>query len=59
MEWNFVVTDTATAIIGADLSYYKLTIDVGAKRLIETKNLMCLNLLSLILKCHIKPLVKY
>ena len=39
MEWNSIVADTATVIIGADfLSYYKLAIDVGAKRLIETKN---------------------
>ena len=38
MELNFIVTDTVTAIIGADfLSYYKLAIDVGAKRLIETE----------------------
>ena len=38
MEWNFTVADTATAFIGADfLSYYKLSIDVGTKRLIETK----------------------
>ena len=37
-EWNFIIADTATAIIGADfLSYYKLAIDVGAKRLIETE----------------------
>ena len=33
---NFIVADTATAIIGANfLFYYKLAIDVGAKRLIE------------------------
>ena len=38
MKWNFIVADTATAIIGADfLSYYKLAIDVGAKCLIETE----------------------
>ena len=38
MEWNFTVADTATTIIGTDfLSYYKLAIDLGAKRLIETK----------------------
>ena len=38
MEWSFNVADTATAIIGADFSsYYKLAINVGAKRLIETK----------------------
>ena len=38
MKWNFIVADTATAIIGADfLSYYKLAIDVGAKRLLETE----------------------
>ena len=38
MEWYFIVADTATAIIGADfLSYYKLAIDIGAKRSIETK----------------------
>ncbi len=37
-EWNFIVADTTTATIGADfLSYYKLAIDVGAKRLIETE----------------------
>ena len=45
MEWNFVVADTATAIIGADfLSYYKLAIDVGAKRLIETEKTNVLEL---------------
>ena len=38
MKWNFIVADTATVIIGADfLSYYKLAIDVGAKRPIETE----------------------
>ena len=38
MEWNFIVADTATAIIGADfLSHYKLAIDVGAKRFIEAE----------------------
>ena len=38
MKWNFVIADTVTAIIGADFSsYYKHAIDVGAKRLIETK----------------------
>ena len=38
MKWNFIIADTATAIIGADfLSYYKLAIDVGAKRLLETE----------------------
>ena len=38
MDWNFIVADPATAIVGADfLSYHKLAIDVGAKRLIETE----------------------
>ena len=38
MERNFVDADTAIALIGAYfLSYYKLAVDVGAKRLIETK----------------------
>ena len=38
MEWNFIVADTATAIIRADfLSYCKLAIDICAKRLIETE----------------------
>ena len=38
MERNFVDEDTAIALIGACfLSYYKLAVDVGAKRLIETK----------------------
>ena len=38
MEWNCTVADTATAIIGANfISCYQLAIDVGAKRLIETK----------------------
>ena len=45
MEWNFIVVDTATAIIGADfLSYYKLAFDVGAKRLIETEKANVLKL---------------
>ena len=38
MKWNFTVADTATAIISANFLFcYKLAIDVGAKRLIETK----------------------
>ena len=37
-EWNFIVADTATAIIDEEFfSYNKLAIDVGAKRLIETE----------------------
>ena len=60
MEWSFIVAITATAIIGADfLSYYKLAIDVGTKRLIKTEKSNVLNLLSLNLKCYMRPHVKY
>ena len=45
MEWNFIVADVATAIIGADfLSYCKLAIDVGTKRLIEIEKYNVLKL---------------
>ena len=47
MKWSFIVADTAIAIVGADfLSYYKLGIDVGAKRLIETKKSNVLKLVE-------------
>ena len=48
MEWSFIVAITATAIIGADfLSYYKLAIDIGTKRLIETEKSNVLKLVEL------------
>ena len=45
IKWSFIVAETSTAIIGADfLSYYKLAIDVGAKRQIETEKFNVLKL---------------
>ena len=47
IKWNFIVSHTAAAIINAEfLSYYKLAVDVGAKRLIETEKSNVLELVK-------------
>ena len=47
MEWNLTVADTATANVGADfLLHYKLAIDVGVERLIETEKANVLKLVK-------------